>query len=130
MPYKNKEDKNKNAKEWYYKNHKKCKENKREKKKIYYYKNKKEENRKSKEYFKTPIGKKKRKIGNWKTQGMICEDWDKMYDDFNNITLCNYCNEPFKNLFHKTLDHNHLILDNPNIRAVLCRTCNTKKVLD
>ena len=41
------------------------------------------------EYYKTPAGKKSRRISRWKQQGIICDDWDALHKQFMSTTaLC------------------------------------------
>lgn len=80
--------------------------------------------RKQIEYRKTDKGKKVEKIGSWKNQKMICDDWDKMYERFNLTENCECCNNKFKSSMDKHLDHCH---QTGKIRYILCRNCNQLK---
>ena len=81
-------------------------------------------------YNKTEKGKKSMVIGNWRRWGILCFDWDLLYDLFLKTTNCEFCNVELntntKTL--KCLDHNHSIKDKFNVRGVLCLSCNIKDV--
>tara|TARA_R110002126_G_scaffold284696_2_gene434566 strand:+ start:53 stop:502 length:450 start_codon:yes stop_codon:yes gene_type:complete len=64
---------------------------------------------------------------NWKNRGIIfAERFNEIYDRYIYSSHCDKCNKKFKKSLDRCLDHDHLITDNFNIRAVLCRNCNTK----
>ena len=77
----------------------------------------------------TPKGKKKNRIGNWKTMGIICGDWDALYERFMTTTHCENCDVLLTggglSRTGKCLDHDHSINDRENVRGVLCHACNT-----
>lgn len=94
-----------------------------------YEKNKDERLAKQKAKAKTPEGKKSNRIGKWKQSGIIYDQTnDEVYNWFMNIKECMAC---FVKLIDglkgnsRCLDHNHNIKDAENIRAVLCRNCNS-----
>ncbi len=120
MPYK---DPAKN-KEWSIKNREKL----ALKKKEYYYKNRE----KILESYKTPKGRKTKRISDWKGQGILCFDWLLLYDIFLSTKNCEYCNCELTegtSSSGRCLDHDHSITDRFNIRGVLCTSCNKKDVL-
>ena len=84
---------------------------------------------KVKAYQESDLYKKQSKIGRWKHQGIITNDWDNVYEIYMDTTNCNYCNKQFKNTLDRHLDHDHDIKDDNNIRGILCRVCNTSDVL-
>ena len=119
----NKGKMNQQSKEYYLKNIEKTKEyhNKnREKLKEYY-----------KEYRQTEKGKKTARISDWKRQGILCFDYDLLYQLYLKTTHCEYCecelNKCSKSV--KCLDHDHSITDKFNVRGVICHICNIKDVL-
>jgi len=78
-------------------------------------------------YNQTPAGKKSRRISRWKQQGIICEDYDALYERFMSTTHCENCSVLLTTGWGRTgkcLDHDHDIKDRENVRAVLCNACN------
>ena len=69
------------------------------------------------------------RIGQWKAQGIITDDFDNVYNIYIDTTNCDYCKKEFMNSLDRHLDHDHSIKDNNNIRGILCRVCNTTDVL-
>ena len=94
--------------------------------KIYREQNKELLYKKKKEYNKTEAGKKSSRILNWKKYGIICIDYDEMYNIYINTSKCDYCNKEFKNSLDRHLDHNH---ETGEVRGILCRGCNIRDVL-
>ena len=89
------------------------------------------EERRAKEraYRQTPTRKKSNRISNWKTAGIICADWDALYERYLNTTHCETCDVlltsgGWSTRTTKCLDHDHSINDRDNVRAVLCGACN------
>jgi len=76
------------------------------------------------DYNRTPKGKKRMTISNWKNWGIISNDFDIVYDKYINCNNCEFCKVEFKNSRDRHLDHNHYITDDENIRGILCRSCN------
>jgi len=82
---------------------------------------------KNKEYRKRPQFIKTKRIGNWKTQGLI-GDYEAIYQRYLNTTNCDLCNiqlcEGRKGSNRKCMDHNH---QNGQFRNIVCNTCNQNK---
>jgi len=142
MPYKDKE-KNKESKKKYYQENKETikeyrKEHKQQQKewreenkehiKEYRKEHKQQQKEWSKEYNQTDKGKKIRRIGNWKHRGLICEDYDKLYEYYINTNECDNCGieliEGLCGANHKCMDHSH---KTGLFRNILCNTCNTTR---
>ena len=47
----------------------------------------------NRDYSKTDKGRKSYRINNWKNKGIICKDFDKLYDTYINTNNCNWCNK-------------------------------------
>ena len=80
------------------------------------------------EYKKTEQYIKSNRISNWKSRGVICDDWNKLYDKYININNCEECNiELISGVFgsnKKCLDHNHTTGE---FRKILCNLCNNER---
>ncbi len=103
------------------------------KKSEYYFKNKDRYRNLNKNYLKTDKGKKSQRITNWKKYGVLCFDWDLLYDIFLSTNKCEYCNCELsigRSSSSRCLDHDHSITDRFNVRGVLCRKCNSADVLN
>jgi len=147
MPYKDKEK----AKEYYEKNKEKIKEsvqkyqqeNKekiREREKVYYEKNKEKYKEREKVYYEKNKDKKKRyqqsdkgikisRIANWKQNGVVCDDFNVLYDKYINTTNCEECNieltvDRYNTNTTRCLDHDHTT---GLFRNVLCQRCNLSR---
>ncbi len=80
----------------------------------------------NKKYRQSEKGHKNNMTYNWKNnQKMIADDWNDVYNIYQNTECCNYCCKIFKDSLDKHLDHDH---QTGEIRAVLCRSCNTRDV--
>jgi hypothetical protein len=75
-----------------------------------------------KEYIKTEQGKKSYTISNWKSYGVIHENFDELYELYISTNKCNVCKKVFDENNKKCLDHDH---DTGKFRYVLCWSCNT-----
>jgi len=105
-----------------------------ERNRLYYLKNKEKITEQKKEYNQTEQGKKTKRISNWKGQGILCFDWNLLYDLFISTTKCEFCKieltiDKKPTSTTRCLDHDHSITDKFNVRAVLCNCCNLKDVL-
>ena len=105
-------------------NYLKNKEKKKETNRLYRIENKE----KIKEYEQTEERKKSNRISRWKYLGILCFDFDLLYDIFLKTTHCEICNVELNTntKTRKCFDHEHSINDRFNVRYVLCHSCNTK----
>jgi hypothetical protein len=83
----------------------------------------------SKDYKQTPAGRKAKSLSNWKGRGIICDDWDALYEKYLTTLLCEQCNvelttDRYNTETTRTLDHNH---DTHLFRNVLCHSCNIRR---
>ena len=87
-------------------------------------KNKEQIRENNRKYSKTEKGKRKIKIKDWKSKGMICDDWDKFYDKYISTSHCESCNLEFGNerCNRRNLDHQH---SSGHIRNIICHSCNS-----
>ena len=71
---------------------------------------------------------KTRRICDWKRMGVICDDWDTLYEKYISTTHCELCNieltEGKRSLTTRCLDHNH---DTGLFRNVVCHSCNIRR---
>ena len=92
-----------------------------------------EENReKILEYNHRPERIKHRRIYDWKKMGVICDDFDALYEHYLKISYCEFCRceltyDTITTATTKVLDHDHSITDRPNFRNILCNSCNFKR---
>tara|TARA_R110001632_G_scaffold228006_1_gene362923 strand:- start:369 stop:809 length:441 start_codon:yes stop_codon:yes gene_type:complete len=82
-------------------------------------------------YVNTYKGRKSHRISEWKYKGIIIENYSDYYDNIYmkclkcEICKCDLCEEGHK-WNSRNLDHDHKINNKPNIRNIVCRTCNLK----
>ena len=85
---------------------------------------------KNKEIYYKPENIKKRKISNWKHNGICSRNWDKLYNVFTNTNKCDHCKITIVNYNlkmtpdTKVLHHDH---DTGNPIAIVCNLCNIKE---
>ena len=88
---------------------------------LYRIKNKGNNKEYHKEYRQTEKCKKSMRIGQWKNKGIICEDFDKLYDTYINTNNCEWCHKDVSK--KRDLEHNHY---SGEVRGIVCRKCNQK----
>jgi len=130
-----KEEKNAYQKDYYQKNKEKKKAYyQKNKEKIkqqhieWYQKNKEKVKEKNKEYNQTEQGKKMRRISEWKRMGIICDDYEALYNQYIHTSNCENCNielteDKVTTSTTRCLDHNH---DTGEFRNVVCHSCNVR----
>ena len=105
------------------------KERRRESKQKYCRENKEKVAQRKKAYDQTEQGKKSSRIDKWKRRGVICENFDDLYDYFINCKNCENCDieltvDKQSTATTRCLDHCH---ETGEFRNVLCHSCNVKR---
>jgi len=78
------------------------------------------------EYRKSDLGKKSRRIRNWKFKGVECDDFNVLYEYYINCKNCENCGvqlteDRYNTSTTRCLDHCH---ETHQFRNVLCNLCN------
>ena len=83
-----------------------------------------------KKYKQTEQAKKLRRFRDWRNRGIIFYDFELLYEIYLEATNCDFCKCELNtsNKTTKCLDHDHDIVDDENVRAILCFNCNVKDV--
>ena len=118
----NKEKITEYKKEWYKKNKEKIKDRVKE-----WYENNKEKIKEyKKEYNQSENGKKRHTISGWKTRGLVCDDYNELYDKYIIAEKCEECGIKFEegDKNKKCMDHDH---STGLFRNFLCNSCNVKR---
>jgi hypothetical protein len=109
---------------YYHNNHEKCLKYFKEKRETEEYK------QRMKEYRVSDAGKKSARITQWKQSGVICDDYDALYNKWKTTTHCEECNvelcEGNNGINKKTLDHDH---ETGVFRNIICHRCNVNRGL-
>jgi len=100
-----------------------------EKRKEYHREYRKKNKEKIAEYDQTPARKKSHRIYYWKRRGVICDDWDVLYERYLNTEFCELCNiklteDKVNTKTTRCLDHDH---NTGEFRNVVCWLCNIKR---
>ena len=84
------------------------------------------ERKRKKKYSQSENGTKSKIIANWKYQGLITDDYHKVYERFEYTLFCDECrcdlDQCTKSV--KCMDHDH---STGLFRNILCRSCNIKR---
>jgi len=73
----------------------------------------------------TPSRQRINRKSRWKARGVIFDDDDDYwYDRYIQSKKCEVCANEYKSSFDRCLDHDHTITDAPNVRQILCKSCN------
>lgn len=84
---------------------------------------------KDKIYQQSPAGIKTRRISDWRCRGVICDDFDELYERYLNTKFCEECNveltiDKTRTNQSRCLDHDH---NTGEFRNVVCCSCNNKR---
>jgi hypothetical protein len=95
----------------------------------HYHNNKEKESERKKAFYKTEQGRKINRIANWKRRGVVCENFDNLYEYFINCKECEECDveltvDRYSVRTTRCLDHCH---KTGRFRNVLCNYCNTNR---
>ena len=82
-----------------------------------------------KQYYQTPGGIKSKRIRNWRTRGVICDNWDQLYETYLAHTHCMDCGcelteDKVRTSTTKSLDHDH---ETGAVRDIVCHGCNVRR---
>ena len=60
-------------------------------------------------------------IYKWKKSGLICDDYNALYETYINTTECQHCQKEFTEKNRRCLDHDH---ETGLFRKIVCNRCN------
>ena len=78
-------------------------------------------------FAKTDHRKKYNRIRDWISQGIIDDDFESLHQAWIETTECMICGHDFSK-HKKCLDHDHDIIEEPNVRYICCHICNVSVV--
>ena len=83
----------------------------------------------NKEYYKEYNKSEKGKISDWKSRGLISDNYELIYERYTNSKNCEECNCEYSNRGDgvgrfKCMDHCHIT---GKFRNILCNTCNLRR---
>ena len=124
-----KENKRLYDKEYRKKNKEKNREKVKQIRKKYYENNREKIIEQQKEYYETENGFKNSKINLWKRRGVVCDNFDALYDHYTSTAYCDACRveltiDKKTTSTRKCLDHCH---ETGLFRNILCHSCNNKR---
>jgi phage-related protein len=128
----NKDKLREQKKAYYEANKEKIKEKKkeyRERKKEYLIEYRKNNRERIKNLNQKPENKKARTLNDWKRRGLICNDYDDLYDRYLASTNCENCDVEYGKMGDGTgkwrcMDHDH---ETGEFRNFLCNACNIRR---
>ena len=105
------------------------KEKEKERHRLYNENNKEKEKERLRAYGQTEQGKRSYRIRKWRHRGIVCENFDNLYDYYINCKDCEHCGieltvDKRSTPTTRCLDHCH---ESGMFRDVLCHSCNTKR---
>jgi hypothetical protein len=97
--------------------------------KKWYEKNREKRIKQKKKYNQTEEGIKSRRISHWKSSGLICDDYNELYNHYLKNVFCDYCKikltyDKNNTSTTKCMDHCH---ETGLFRNILCHSCNIKR---
>mgnify|MGYP003679000475 CR=1 FL=1 len=94
-------------------------------------KNKEHIKEQRKKRYKTDTFKKSCAISNWKKRGLICDNYEELYDKYINTLECDNCAIELVTGHYganrRCMDHDHIT---GKFRNILCHYCNTQRGKD
>jgi hypothetical protein len=95
-------------------------------------KNKEKHEEYQKQYNQSDKGIKTRRISKWRCSGLICDNYDELYEHYLKTAYCDACKveltyDKQNTCTTKCMDHCH---DTGLFRNILCHRCNTKRGQD
>jgi len=60
-------------------------------------------------------------LNTWRRSGLICDNFDELYDMYISTLNCNHCKKEFKTTRDRCMDHDHAT---GLFRSIVCRSCN------
>lgn len=135
MPLKDPEKRKQYQKEYREKNKeqlKECREKNKEKKRLYDKEHLQKNKEYYKEYYQSDRGIKATRTSHWRCSGLICDDFDALYEHYLKTAYCDACKveltyDKKTTYTTKCMDHCH---ETGLFRNILCNLCNIKRGQD